>query len=157
MSASLYTEVKSKTISNYNLRCIDGTIHGCGKCVGYCAYEGHIGFLTAKMQAEHQCLEKGCFYHSPKPQEPRRRQDNGEQASTQVLVAAQMASKDLEGIRFIRAGLQTGRECEVYYAAIALYDLSQIAREIQDQTGYIPRMKQIPCDFDTAVALVMSK
>ena len=47
-------------------RCIDGKITGSNKCVGYCRYIGHPGFLTEKHRKEHDCLGKGCRYYASK-------------------------------------------------------------------------------------------
>ena len=47
-------------------RCIDGKITGSNKCVGYCRYMGHPGFLTEKNRKEHDCLGKGCHYYVSK-------------------------------------------------------------------------------------------
>lgn len=51
-------------------RCIDGRITGSNKCVGYCQYLGHPGFLTEKNRREHDCLGKGCRYYVPKVKRP---------------------------------------------------------------------------------------
>ena len=43
-------------------RCIDNTTTGSNKCVGYCKYDNHPGFLTAKHMKEHNCTNKACYY-----------------------------------------------------------------------------------------------
>lgn len=48
-------------------RCIDGVVTGCGKCVGYCSFDGHPGYLTEEHRRKHNCLGKGCFYYFEKP------------------------------------------------------------------------------------------
>ena len=45
---------------------MDGRVYGCSKCVGYCRYYGHPGFLTGKLRQEHDCLGKGCAHYVPK-------------------------------------------------------------------------------------------
>lgn len=155
MEASLYREVENKTIKNFNLRCIDGSIHGCGKCVGYCSYDGHAGFLTAEMQKEHQCIAKGCFHHSPKPAAQKRLHDNSS-LQKRILSIAQAATMAMEGLRVIRVVVESNANCVVYYATIAEYDVSPVAKEITASTKCQATMKQIPCDFDVAIALVMS-
>lgn len=156
LDVSLYCEVEKRTIKNYNLRCIDGSIHGCGKCVGYCCYDGHTGFLTAELQTEHQCIEKGCFYHHPKPVKQRRSHADNVSLQKEVLSIAQGATFAMEGLRIIRVAVPSSTSCVVYYAAIAMYDISVVAEKIAASTGCQVVMKQIPCDFDTAVALVMA-
>ena len=51
---------------NHERRCIDGRITGSNKCVGYCQYEMHSGFLTKELRKQHNCLGKGCFYYVQK-------------------------------------------------------------------------------------------
>ena len=33
-----------------NRRCINGKITSCGRCVGYCSFQEHAGFLTREQQ-----------------------------------------------------------------------------------------------------------
>ena len=62
-----YDYFDRKQKNSYNRRCIDGHITGCGKCIGYCTYQEHSGFLTKQLRKEHNCINKGCFYYLPKP------------------------------------------------------------------------------------------
>lgn len=156
MEISLYREIESKTARNFNLRCIDGSIHGCGKCVGYCTYDGHSGFLTAQMQKEHQCIEKGCFYHYPKPRGQKRLHDDNKSLQKKVFSAAQVATAAMEGLRVIRVSVEPNQNCVIFYAAIAEYDILPVAEKVTASTECQIRMEQIQCDFDVAVALVMS-
>lgn len=157
METSLYREVEQKTVRNFNLRCIDGSLHGCGRCVGYCAYDGHAGFLTAELQDKHRCIEKGCFYHSSKPKARRSLQDNNKSLQRRILLTARDATATMEGLRVIRVAVEPDATCVIYYAAIAEYDVAPVVETIAASTGYQVAMKQIPCDFDVAVALVMSQ
>ena len=155
MDSMLYREIEEQTIRNFNLRCIDGTLHGCGKCVGYCTFAEHPGFLTSKMQAEHKCLEKGCYYHYPKPARQNKSSKTTAHIQEQVLLAAQTATIALEGMRVIRASLDSDTSAVIHYAAIAEYDIHPFEEEIAAKTGYSVHLKKIICDFDIAVALVM--
>lgn len=156
MDSSLYREVEKRTIKNFNLRCIDGSIHGCNKCVGYCSYEGHAGFLTSEMQKKHQCIEKGCFYHYPKPAVKKRSHDDSRTFQKKVFLIAQAATAAMEGLRVIRVSAETSTSYVVYYAAIAKYDISSVIEAITARTECQICMKQIQCDFNVAATLVMS-
>lgn len=156
METSLYREIEKKTIRNFNLCCIDGSVHGCGKCVGYCSYKGHTGFLTPEMQKARQCVEKGCYYHHSKPATQKRMHDNNKVLQKRILSIAQAAAEAMEGLRVTRVAIKANSYCVVYYAAIASYDVSSVAEEIAANTGFQICMKQIPCDFNVAAAIVMS-
>ena len=47
-------------------KCIDGSVTGCGKCVGYCNYRGHPGYLTKELRRQHNCVKKSCRYYESK-------------------------------------------------------------------------------------------
>ena len=61
-----YKKIEDQKGSGYNRKCIDGRITGCSKCVGYCEYDGHPGFLTEKLRRKHDCLNKQCYYYIAK-------------------------------------------------------------------------------------------
>lgn len=153
MTDSVYREMMLRTIDGYNLRCIDGAIHGSSKCVGYCSYQGHSGFLTSDHVREHQCIEKGCYYHYTKPNvdKPRRAKED----DTLVLKAATVATAEMEGLKVIRARQATKGLWTVYYVAIAQYILLPIEAVLSQMMGCRVQMQQIHCDFDVAVSHVM--
>ena len=57
-----YAFFEKKSPSNYTRRCIDNSITGSNKCVGYCQYDGHPGFLTKDLLKQHNCIEKECYH-----------------------------------------------------------------------------------------------
>ncbi len=52
--------------SEYTRKCIDNRIVGSNKCVGYCSFEEHRGFLTQKLRKKHNCIKKKCHYYIQK-------------------------------------------------------------------------------------------
>ena len=62
-----YSYFDNKQKQTHNRRTIDGSITGCGKCVGYCQFSEHSGFLTREQRKEHNCIGKGCHYYLSKP------------------------------------------------------------------------------------------
>lgn len=153
MTDSVYSEMMLRTIDGYNLRCIDGAIHGCSKCVGYCSYQGHSGFLTSDQVKEHQCIEKGCYYHYTKPNSDKPRRANED--DTLVLKAATEATAEMEGLKVIRARQATKGLWTVYYVAIAQYMLLPVEAVLSQMMGGRVQMQQIHCDFNMAASLVM--
>ena len=61
-----YQQLEKQYGSGVNRRLINGVTTGCGKCVGFCKYQEHPGFLTKDLRREHNCIGKGCFYYVPK-------------------------------------------------------------------------------------------
>lgn len=52
----------------HNRRCIDGHITGSNKCIGYCTFSQHTGFITEKIALKKSCREHGCWYFIAKPE-----------------------------------------------------------------------------------------
>ena len=153
MTDSGYREMMLRTIDGHNLRCIDGAIHGCSICVGYCSYKVHSGFLTSDQVKEHQCIEKGCNYYYSKPYVDRPRRVKV--VDSPVLLAAQMATTEMEGLKVIRASQVTNGLWIVYYVAISQYVLLPVETVLSQMFGCRVQLQQIHCDFDAAVSLVM--
>ena len=59
----LYKQYESLSNSQYSRRTIDGKTVGSNKCVGYCSYNQHPGFLTKELRKNHNCLKKECNYY----------------------------------------------------------------------------------------------
>lgn len=154
MGESVFREMAAKTVCGFNLRCIDGTLHGQNKCVGFCAYEQHPGFLTVQQEQSRQCREKGCFYHHPKPAVQRSRRDTEALKRAEIIAAAERATAELEGLRVLRADKESDGGWTIWYASIAGYDLTEAEAQIRKTAQCQISMKQLRCDFDTAVALV---
>lgn len=142
-------------MNEYDRRCIDGSIHGCSVCQGYCQYEGHPGYLTEKHMAEHQCLEKGCYYFLSKP--PHERVRKGTDESKVVTKVAQAAVSGMEGLKVMRAEPDEAGGWTVYYIAIAEYVLQGIEEALSARTGKTVRFSQLPYRFDYAVKIILDQ
>lgn len=149
--ASITTHVPSK----YTRKCIDGKITGCGNCVGYCRYEGHPGFLTAKLREEHDCLKKGCYYYIQKPKakrEPRKRISD----EAHVLSIAREKTSDMEGLRVLKACC-TDTGWKINFITISNeYFLSSIANQMSDELQCRIDFVELNYSFDRCVQLIMA-
>ncbi len=52
--------------SPYIKPCIDGSMAGSQKCVAFCKFCGHPGFLTKGLRKRRDCIWKKCRYYVPK-------------------------------------------------------------------------------------------
>lgn len=66
-----YAMLEEKHGRGHERRCINGKITGCGKCVGFCTYEVHPGFLTEDLKSKHRCDSRECRFFLPKPRKLR--------------------------------------------------------------------------------------
>ncbi len=64
--AATYRKYEFHEGENHTRRCIDGSITGSNKCVGYCLCELHPGFLTDRHRRTRGCRKKGCDYYVEK-------------------------------------------------------------------------------------------
>lgn len=64
-------EYEKQHSGGYNRKTIDGKTVGCSRCVGYCRYDGHPGYLTAELRKKHNCCKKNCNYYISKPRRQR--------------------------------------------------------------------------------------
>ena len=142
-------------IGTINRRCIDGSIHGCSSCKGYCNFNDHPGYLTEKMIAEKHCIEKGCHYFVGKPKS--RRQPKRTNIDREIIAAASAALSPFEGLRVTKAKQdETGRWI-LYYAQIADYNTETLCESISSQCDFSFSLSPLPCSFDTAAQLVFGK
>lgn len=150
-----YDTIEKNYIGAINRRCIDGSIHGCSSCKGYCDFKDHPGYLTEKMIDEKHCIEKGCDYFraKTKAQRPVKRTSNVKD----ILSAASSALTVFEGLRVVRAKQSESGSWTLYYAQIADYDSGLLRESLSAQCDFDFSLSRIPCDFDTAADLVFGK
>ncbi len=139
-------------------KCMDGRITGCGKCVGYCTFSGHPGFLTGTQRSNHQCLEKECHYYVGKPRTEESDRNQNPPVRELLLEEARKMTENMEGIRVLSADPAGQEEYVIRYAAISnCYPIRGIEKELTDRFGFRVSMTQIRCDFDRSAALVFSR
>lgn len=150
-----YDMIERNNTDTYNRRCIDGSIHGCSSCKGYCDFKDHSGYLTEKMIAEKHCIEKGCDYFraKTKAQRPVKRTSN----VNEILSVASSALTMFEGLRVVRAKQTASGSWTLYYAQIADYDSGRLRESLSAHCDFDFSLSRIPCDFDTATRLVYGK
>lgn len=52
--------------NNNHCRCINGMVTGSNKCVGFCSYSGHPGYLTQDLRKRKNCIKKECRHYLTK-------------------------------------------------------------------------------------------
>lgn len=153
---TLYEQMENKCRSKYERRCIDGKITGCGNCVGYCQYSEHPGFLTAKQRDKHDCINKQCFYYIAKERTARKRNisfsiDSG------LIAFAEKYTKELEGMKILRAENKNGRCWSLKYITITDdYPVKEIEIELSNETGYDIKLEKLNYSFDVCAKLLFS-
>ena len=142
--------------SSHDRQCIDGSITGCGKCVGFCQYAEHQGFLTEKHRRKHNCLGKGCFYYLPKPLQKKRKRCLSEDSSAIIrTVTAELSP--LEGLRPMRTTRDPNGGWFVQYVTITNdYPIAAIEQSLTLSIGEPITMVKLNYDFETAAKLIFA-
>lgn len=152
-SKTEYEKIESKCHSKYNRRCINGSITGCGNCVGYCKFSEHPGFLTREQRKEHNCIEKGCYYYVNKPKHNAPKKQIS--TSDRILNIAISCSTPMEGFRITSALQDKNGVWKLNYVTISNdYPIDRLSKEISVQCGESIFLQQLNCDFDQAVHLI---
>lgn len=112
-----YATLEKQFRSSHNRRCIDNTVTGCNKCVGYCQYDLHPGFLTEKLRKQHDCIGKKCFHYLAKPEKKKMPQILKD-ISPSVLDLIQRVMNGDEGLRVLRVENTEFNRYAAYYVTI---------------------------------------
>lgn len=154
---SEYAFYDSHSKSKYNRISIDGTVVGCSRCVGYCKYDMHPGFLTEKMRKVHHCIEKGCNYYLEKDKYEKKDRKVGNDYLLQIEKSAKEHTSELEGMRIMRVVKNNDAYISVHYVAITnQYFLDECSELLSRLYGCAIRFKRLDYDFDTCVKLIMA-
>lgn len=151
-----YSYYDGKQNHTHNRRCIDGTITSCGKCVGYCQFSEHRGFLTKEQRKEHNCIVKGCYYYLPKPKAGKTR-STIKNYTTEIIQKSSEVIANLEGIKIIRAEKSSQGGWKLKYVTLTNdYSISDLEKLISSVLGQRTVMQRLNYDFETTVQLIYS-
>ena len=150
-----YGELELQCGDRITRRCINGKLTSAGKCVGYCCYEEHEGFLTEPLRREHCCLEKCCFYYIPKEPGRIRLPKQRMPDHREILTAANEALASYEGIKALCVEREGKRGWVVRYAAVTNeYGEEEIREVVEKAMGAEVRVVRAEYDWDTLVMCV---
>lgn len=142
--------------SKYTLRCIDGRMTGCGKCVGYCQHTTHPGFLTEDNRKEHACIEKRCHYYLPKTKQEKIKKHVDNRSREIIRVASELISR-YEGMRIISASKTTNGGWDLKYVSITNeHEMEIIKNTISNEIGEAINMVNLNYSFDRAAQLILA-
>lgn len=151
-----YADYENLSRSQYNRRCIDNTIVGCSRCVGYCQYDGHPGFLTEKHRKKHNCIGKGCHYYLAKPE--RKRGTLSQMLSDTSSVILSLTHELLAEEEFVRVikveNTAVNRYTASYVTITSECDFSGCISKIRRELGMEVDFVKLNYDFDKCVALL---
>lgn len=151
---NVYVEYEKNSPTAYTRRSITGAVVGCSKCVGYCKYHGHPGFLTKEQRRQHDCLNKGCYYYIKKQKERRPVSSVIEDHSPIVLSLIQREMSK-EAVKVIRVKGTGPHEYTAFYVTITRdYSFDECTVKLQRECGITVHFVKLDHDFDTCVNLL---
>lgn len=151
-----YANLEKPYGNSHKRRCIDNKITGCNKCVGYCQYSEHPGFLTESHIKQRNCISKGCHYFIAKPKSTKERKKLDDLSNS---ILCYIKENDLlpEGVCVIRVTYSSlGQYIAHYISIITDYDLNVCNRAIKDSFNVELNFKNLNYNFETCVALLMA-
>lgn len=149
-----YAFYEKQSSSPYNRRCIDNTVTGCNKCVGYCQCIEHPGFLTKKHRKQHNCIGKQCFHYVAKPEKERTPQILSDLSSTILTLTHRLMSNN-EYFRVIRVDNTTLNRYTAFYVTITNEcEFDRYSNRIKEELGIEVSFVKLNYDFDRCVALL---
>ncbi len=156
-SENLYAEYEKTSPSAYSRRSITGAVIGCSKCVGYCQYHGHPGFLTKEQRRQHDCLKKGCYYYIEKRKDRRPILPATKDYSPLVLSQIRQVMTD-EAVKVIRVKCIGMQEYIAYYVTITRdYSFEECKLKLREEHGMTVSFVNLNYDFDTCVDLLYAE
>lgn len=151
-----YSFFERKSPSAHTRRCIDNTITGSNKCVGYCQYDGHPGFLTKELLKLHNCIKKECYHFIAKPNKEKLSNDNYD-ISSLILTHVQNAFFDNEGIKIVSVKNTEYKDYTISYITITnecnFNDYISTVIDVFDINITFVRLNY---DFETCAALIFA-
>jgi len=149
-----YNTFDSKKNSNHNRKRIDGIITGRGKCVGYCKYINHPGFLTDDLRTKQKCLDKKCIYYIPKPKKNLRINAVKNNEQENILALSMSLTKDMEGMKIMRVNREKDGGWTIFYISISNYCFNATSRIIEEKTGNKVKFVDLRYNFEIAADLI---
>ncbi len=152
-----YMKYESKCNLNNNRRCIDGKITGSNKCVGYCTYIEHEGFLTDELRCKHDCMNKECNYYIPKPKKKSTKKSNIAQDESKMLGIVQNETESYEGMKVIHAKKESNNKWIFEYVTIVRdYPYEMITQNIRKLLGANVVLRKLDYDFDVCTKILLA-
>ena len=151
-----YKEAESILGNGFERKSIDGTAVYSNKCVGYCKFSEHSGFLTEKQFRQHNCIGKNCEHYLPKIK-IKAKGSRIKASSAFDVNELNAAIKNYEGIRIIKAESDFRGNITAYYAAISNYDIKSLEKEIFLKTNVKVTLVKLSYSFENSVEAVMKR
>ena len=151
--ADVYGQFERKSPTKYQRKCIDGSITGCGNCVGYCQFYEHPGFLTQKHREQHDCLNKKCFYYVPKPKA--KHIFNDKNFETDLLKLVQKSVEGMDDLRIINVRKKGDTWFVGYITVFGGHILLEIEDVLRQNIGVPIVMQKLDYSFDRCVELLL--
>ena len=151
-----YEFYEKQSRSQYNRRCIDNTITGCNKCVGFCQYSGHPGFLTEKHRKQHDCIGKRCYYYIAKPEKIKPAKTLFDLSATILTLLREMMNEN-DGIRVIRVENTGLSRYKAFYVTITNEcGFDRYSTTIEQKLGIAIEFIKLNYNFDKCAALLFA-
>lgn len=150
---NLYAYYEGRSRSRINRICIDGRVTGCGKCVGYCQYSGHPGFLTKALRKQHNCISRNCHHYVSKPLKEKRQVES---RTGTYLNKIGCILQPYEGMRVLGVDATNEGLLLRYITITNSYSLGEITEMLEEKLGCSIIWKRLDYSFDVCAKLLLA-
>ena len=151
---SLFELLEKNSPSEFTRRSIDGHVVGSNKCVGYCLFEDHPGFLTNEQYRNHDCLKKNCCHFVPRSRKQPPQKAN-QDISPLILNHVQKSIPADAGIKIIKVAPCGPRRYSASYITVTNdHNPERYADAALKQFGVRISFVRLNYDFDVCVKLI---
>lgn len=153
-----YTSFEKNSPTKFTRRCIDNSITGCNKCVGYCEYRGHPGFLTRNLIRQHDCINKECYYFIAKPKRERKNNYQPFNLSSVILSHLRNTLSLNEAIKVISVKNDSLNKYTAFYITFTNEcEFSKCITEIYEEFKVEVDFVRLNYSFETCVELICAQ
>lgn len=140
--------------SHFTETLITGNKTSSGKCVGYCNFNQHKGFLNKKLIDKHCCHEKKCpFFYTVNSLADEQKNYDSENREEIIKVAANKAIEKYDYVKIVGV-----RKCKKYfllsYASVCGINEIKLSEIIQQKCNVNVMLKLINQPFEKMVSIV---
>lgn len=155
-SEDRYASFEKQSTSKHLRQCIDNSVTGCNKCVGYCQFSEHPGFLTKELRKKHDCIKKHCNYYVPKSTKVKDADYKCNVVDTnEIENIVETKVKQFEGMKIMKIDKHSNEQWTFNYITISNdYPLTEISETIKNEFGFLINWNRLNYTFDNCIKLI---
>ena len=152
-----YDEYIDSLSINHTVKTIDGRKASSSKCIGYCSYHGHPGFITKEQRMHHNCTKNQCDYYIAKSA-----RNNHEQSfdttENQIMHLVKEETSDIQGVKALRTTKTNNNTYIVFFVTITNdYSFESCILAAYKTFGVSIIFYKLDYDYEKSAAIILAE